>query len=80
VNCKEVIQQLSDFLDGDLEPGLAEELRSHLTECRDCHIIVDTTRKTIEIFCNSEPLPLPQPVRERLMRALAARFGGPKSS
>lgn len=74
MNCQEVVRQLSEYLDGELDPELGEELRLHLVGCKDCRLIVDTTRKTIEIFCNTEPLPLPQPVRERLMRALAAKF------
>lgn len=79
MNCKGVIRQLSDYIDGELDPVLKHELEQHLAQCRDCRIIVDTTRKTIEIYCNSEPLPLPQPVRERLMQALAAKFAGPKA-
>ena len=77
MNCKEVVRQLSEYLDGELETGLAQALERHLAGCRDCRIIVDTTRKTIEIFCNSEPLPLPAPVHERLMKALAAKFSKP---
>ena len=76
MNCKGVIHQLSEYLDGELDAGLTRELEQHLAQCRDCHIIVDTTRKTIEIYCNAQPLPLPEPLRERLMRALAARFAG----
>jgi anti-sigma factor RsiW len=75
LNCRGVIQQLSDYLDAELDAGLTRELEKHLAQCRDCRIIVDTTRKTIEIYCNSEPLPLPEPVRQRLMRALAAKLG-----
>ncbi len=74
MNCKEVVQQLSEYLDGELDAGLAQALEEHLAGCRDCKLIVDTTRMTIEILCNSEPLPLPAPVHERLMQALAAKF------
>jgi anti-sigma factor RsiW len=74
LNCKEVVRQLSEYLDGELEAGLAQALEQHLAGCHDCRIIVDTTRKTVEIFCNSEPLSLPTPVHERLMKALAAKF------
>jgi anti-sigma factor RsiW len=79
LNCKEVIQRLSDYIDGELDPVLKQDLEQHLAQCRDCRIIVDTTRKTVEIYSNSEPLPLPAPVRERLMQALAAKFGGQKA-
>jgi hypothetical protein len=38
-------------------------------------VIVDTTRKTIEIYCNAEPVPLPDDVRQRLHNALRERLG-----
>ena len=77
MNCQEVVRQLSEYLDGELEADLIQSLEQHLSQCHDCRIIVDTTRKTIEIFCNSESLPLPAPVHERLMKALAAKFSKP---
>ena len=78
MNCQEVIRQLSEYLDGELETNLLDSLEQHLSACRDCRIIVDTTRKTVEIFCNSEPLPLPAPVHERLMKVLAAKLSSEK--
>jgi hypothetical protein len=33
-------------------------------------VVVDTTRQTIQIFCNSEPAPLPEDTRVRLRDAL----------
>ena len=73
--CKQVIRQLSEFLEGELAHELAEDLSRHLEHCEDCKIVVDTCRKTIEIYCNTEPLPLPDDVRVRLERALADRLG-----
>jgi anti-sigma factor (TIGR02949 family) len=78
VTCKQVIRQLSEFLDGELTPELAEALQRHLEHCEDCRLVVDTTRKTIEIYCNTEPLPLPEGVRERLERTLAGKFSSHK--
>lgn len=75
MNCKKVIHELSDYLDGEIAPDLLQELERHLEHCDDCRLVVDTTRKTIEIYCNTEPLPLPQGVRERLERALAEKLG-----
>ena len=77
MNCKGVIRQLSDYLDGALDPALAEELLKHIEHCEDCHLVVDTCRKTIQIYCNTEPMALPAGVRERLERALAAKIGPP---
>ena len=75
-NCKSVLTELCDFLDGQLDKGTVEEIKVHLSRCHDCRLLVDTTRKTIEIFCNAEPVPLPQSVRDRLHTALEQRLRG----
>lgn len=74
MKCKEVIRQLSEYLDSELTPELARHLEEHLALCEDCRVVVDTCRKTIEIYCNTEPLPLPDDVRNRLDRALAEKI------
>jgi anti-sigma factor RsiW len=74
VNCKKVILELTSYLDGALDAGVRLDLEQHLARCEDCRVVVDTTRKTIQIFCNSEPVPLPDEVRERLHTALLERF------
>jgi predicted anti-sigma-YlaC factor YlaD len=74
VNCKKVILSLTSYLDGVLDSSVRIDLEEHLAGCTDCRIVVDTTRKTIQIFCNSEPIPLPDDVRNRLHTALLDRF------
>jgi anti-sigma factor RsiW len=74
VNCKKVILELSSYLDGVLDATVRTDLEQHLSSCTDCRIVVDTCRKTIQVFCNSEPVPLPEDVRSRLHSALIERF------
>ena len=74
MNCKKVILELSSYLDGILDSSMRTDLEQHLSGCTDCRIVVDTCRKTIQIFCNSEPVPLPEDVRGRLHSALLERF------
>jgi anti-sigma factor RsiW len=74
LNCQGLIAELTEYLDGDLGAGIRVELEQHLAKCENCRIVVNTTRKTIEIFCNSEPAPLPEDVRERLHDALVKRL------
>jgi len=75
LTCEGLIRKLSEYLDGELDPGLAEELTRHLQHCEDCSLVVDTTRKTIQMYCNAEPAPLPDEVRRQLDRALAEKLG-----
>jgi mycothiol system anti-sigma-R factor len=37
VVCREVIQELWDYLDGELPFGQMEEIAAHLVECARCH-------------------------------------------
>ena len=79
MNCRGVIRELSDYLDGELDASARAELERHLERCEDCRLVVDTTKKTIEIFCNSEPVPLPNEVRDRLRAALEKRLRRPSA-
>jgi hypothetical protein len=75
VKCRELMHELEDFLDNDLDPGLRAEIAVHLDRCGDCRLVVDTTRKTIQIFCNAEPVPLSEDMRRRLHDAVRRHCG-----
>ena len=74
MKCKEIVTELADYLDEDLDPLLRASIEQHLAKCKDCRIVVDTCRKTIQIYCNSEPAPLPADTRDRLKQALEKRL------
>lgn len=75
MNCKGVIRELSNYIDGDLDPVLKKELERHLEHCEDCTMIVDQTKKTIEILCGSQPVSLAADVRSRLQAKLRVKTG-----
>ena len=74
MNCEGVIHELSNFIDGDLDAAMQLELERHLRDCEECRLIIDQTKKTIEIFCDCEPIELPGAVRSRLHEALRKRL------
>ena len=74
MNCQGLIIELTEYLDGDLNANVRVELELHLAKCENCRIVVNTTRQTIEIYCNAEPAPLPEEVRGRLHDALVKRL------
>jgi anti-sigma factor (TIGR02949 family) len=70
-HCHDLMETLSDYVDGDLSPVLCEELERHLRECPNCRIVVNTLRKTIELYQKeTQEETLPSDVRERLFRRL----------
>jgi anti-sigma factor RsiW len=74
LNCDAVVRELSNYLDGELELGVKQELEQHLEHCGDCKMVVDQTKLTVDIFCDSEPVELPVDVKSRLHEALRRKF------
>ncbi|MFA5873378.1 MAG: zf-HC2 domain-containing protein [Anaerolineales bacterium] len=70
--CRSLLGSLSDYVDGSLGEELCEEIERHVAECQNCHIVVNTLRKTISLYHESaaEAGEVPGVVRERLFRTL----------
>jgi anti-sigma factor RsiW len=78
VNCNKAIKEISGYLDGELDPGLKQTLETHLTYCNHCHAVYDSTRKTIDLYCDGKIFSLPEEVRTRLHDALKRKLQGQK--
>ncbi len=74
MKCRDIIQELANYFDEALDPVLKLSIEEHLVKCKDCRVVVDTTKQTIDIFCNSEPAPLPEDTRSRLRQALEKKL------
>ena len=74
MNCKGVIREISNYIDGALEPAAKQELERHLAHCEDCKMVVDQTKLTVDVFCGSEPVELPVDVKSRLHEALLRKI------
>jgi anti-sigma factor RsiW len=70
--CEGLLGSLSDYVDGELGAELCRQIEKHIAECEDCRIVVDTTRKTIDlVHVSSGPQTgLPDEVRNRLFKRL----------
>jgi len=80
IACQHLLKSLSEYIDGELDPQLCAELEQHLCECHDCQVVVDTTRKTLELYHTEAPAEVPGDVRARLFARLdLARYIDKKS-
>lgn len=70
VTCKDFLNELNDYLDETVEASVKQELEQHLSECPNCYVICDTTKKTIQFYRGTEPYPMPPEVHQRLLSAL----------
>ena len=74
LTCKDFLHELSDYLDASLDAHLRAKLEEHISECPNCWVIADTTRRTIQIYKGMDPFPVPADVQERLMAALERKM------
>ena len=69
--CHKILEGLSDFIDGTAGEALCKEIESHMADCPDCKIMIDTLRKTISLYREREAeTTLPPHVHKRLVRTL----------
>lgn len=70
-SCRETLQKLNAYIDGELDPLLCSQLEAHMESCTDCLIVYNTLKKTIQL-CKSdgEKVKLPPDARQRLLASL----------
>ncbi len=73
MKCSEFLNELTNYLDGALDDRTKSELDDHLAWCHTCYVVCDTTRKTIEIYRDSELYELPDDLRVRLRSAIMSK-------
>lgn len=74
LTCKQFLTELNAFLDEETDALLRVQLEKHISECPNCWVVVDTCKKTMQVFKGSEPQPIPREVEGRLLEALRRRM------
>ena len=78
MDCRRLLEELNLYIDGSLEKEICEQLEAHLQDCQRCRIVLDTTKKTITLFRDQDPVEIPDLVRARLHQAIRAHWRGTK--
>ena len=69
--CERFLHSLGEYVDGELSEDLCAEIERHLLECHNCQVVVNTLRKTIELYHKEEEQEnLPPEVGRRLYMRL----------
>ena len=80
MNCSDFLKELTDYLDESLDARTRAELEEHLQWCHNCFVICNTTKKTIEIYRDSQLYELPENLRTRLRSAIVSKCQGRKKT
>jgi predicted anti-sigma-YlaC factor YlaD len=71
ISCDEFMAAFGDYLEGDVATEVRHHLESHLSHCRTCQVIYDSSRKTLKILTDSGSFDLPEaaakPIRDKIM-------------
>ncbi len=74
ITCEEFLTEFGDYLDNRAAPEVREQLELHLAQCRTCHVLYDSSRKTIKIVTESSSFDLPQDVAEPIVGRVMDRI------
>lgn len=73
--CYDYIQGLNDYLDGEIDPKLCEEIERHIGECKNCRIMVDTLKQTVTLCREGKEEKLPKELESILNNILKEHWG-----
>jgi predicted anti-sigma-YlaC factor YlaD len=68
-SCQELVELVSDYLEGALDPEQVARFEEHLSICEGCRTYLDQMRATISLAGSLTEESLPSPARDRLLVA-----------
>jgi anti-sigma factor RsiW len=76
--CRRLLGQLNEYVDGELAEELCLALEAHLHGCEDCRVVLDSLTRTVTLYrgLRATPMALPPGVEERLLHRLAREGHG----
>ena len=73
LTCKQFLAELNEYLDETTDPQIRQAVEKHISECPNCWVVFDTTKKTIQVYKGMEAQCIPEDVHGRLMNAIEKR-------
>ena len=70
VSCEDVWREVSNYLDGEVEPELRTAIEEHVRGCKRCTAVVDGTRNVIQIYGDERMVEVPLGFSRRLHQRL----------
>ena len=80
ISCKDLLDELGDYLDEELAPGLRRELEKHLADCRPCKVVADSAQSTVKIVTGCRSFELPPKLSAKIMAKIRAAGCSTKGS
>jgi anti-sigma factor RsiW len=72
--CSKYIQDIADYIDGEIDETLCAQLEEHLKTCNNCRIMVDTLKQTVVLCREGVKEELPPEIGSKLNDAIRKRW------
>ena len=72
ISCREVLREISNYLEQDVPADLRARLQAHFQECNHCRAVLDGTGNLLRLVGDGRSFDLPLGFRERLRQRVAA--------
>ncbi len=73
MTCTEFLAILDDVIDESIATQTRAEIEAHVRQCGHCEVVLNTTRKTIQIYQCHELYEIPSEVSARLHAVIKQR-------
>lgn len=73
-HCSKYIQDIADYIDGEIDETLCADIEKHLQECNNCRIMVDTLKQTVVLCRDGKKEKLPVEIEAKLNDVLKSRW------
>jgi hypothetical protein len=70
VRCEEVWREVSNYLDGEVDPQMLAAMEEHFQGCKHCTAVLDGARNVIQLYGDERMLEVPLGFSQRLHRRL----------
>ena len=71
VNCEQVWQEISNYIDGELAPGVRAEIDEHIRGCKQCASVYAGMKNVVALYGDERMLEVPSGFGRRLEKRLA---------
>jgi len=71
INCRDVWKEISNYIDGEIDPLLRQRMEDHFKICAHCFAIYDGTRNVVQLIGDGKTFEMPSGFSERLQNRLA---------
>lgn len=72
VNCEQVWDEVSNYIDGEVAPELRAAMEQHFQECKRCTAVLEGMRNVVELYGDERMMEVPLGFGSRLHRKLDA--------